>query len=1814
MPTLPLGQFLLPFLTNVTPTLGPYDIFPWTSETWRTVAGLEPLPANDNPTDQTARASQGLRLTPLALNQLESKYRKALSESQLVEADKFMDRIYQRVLKTVAQSQPASTAIIRPENITGWAAYQGAITALIRRQPGGVMWQVEDVLELGFSTPRHAWIGLRQRNMNLPEGERKDENISVPAPRAYVDSKDIKAQVAIPAEQDGKAGSLRAASNKFVKWRDLAVAIGNADDLSLKKEEKRLEDLVASRAMQSQGGRSKKEKGKSSLASTEDEETATHYYEDVYLSAINKQTAADVLEMITQYTLEEHDHQIDLAKNDVDRRAEQVSSRSLTPEAVSGVCIMLERFFTRSLGDLPLSTLLCDDVGLGKTGQIIGLISMVIHLYEAQCKGAPLPPFAIENDTHYFAGRERIPNLPSLILVPTTLSMQWQAQIKMATHHGALKILPYSSGPTFRRNFFAPGGTWEKAIGPEGCDARRTIVLAEYSSIAAEARTFLIPLPTGRSRPERLEVARGDPPQLMPGVNPGTTIFGKEFLLMAIDECHQLRNVSGFYSGALRLSANSLVHAGATATPIYTGAPDVPAQGRLLRVPGMIGDAGEQLCIDMETTERERTEDWNRNSQEILASMLAELPPLVDQTGVSGSSRPTQLSGEQIAQYESVYIAQGSIALAEKAMEGVLLRRTRESKDPEGNPVLSLEPYIYIVAHSPLSTVEYDTVLAIENAQVDGEELDGVMRVVKWSDFFMLQKHALMHWELVGLLAREKKLHNGAGTLTSRMTDDWTAENIYSKLSTRMLTLDKVLTYYWPGGKRPAFYKVDGSRDPKAEAQLTGFEPSPNPPKFVIFLIYKLHRDLVKKLFDIQGRRYMEYHGSLSQKQRDQVVEQFETDDSIRILIISNVGGTGLNLTVASIVIFMSGVWSGQERRQILGRLWRFGQKNRVIVIEVQAPKSIDVLLQLYANRKTLMSDIFLSNRARLMLARFGTPDSGTSDLDGSFPQADGIVDDDEYTADDTRVQVSRAPKRRRKDDDDADPLLISDPTPSKRPRKSNTAPKPAAERKRKPTALPGPPSKKAKSLGKLAPVGGLDRIVNVDEETSRASASSSKASSSSQGPTQPAAGERSSESAKIKSVDVTQSAGPSTLQPSDKNATVQRVRPKPKPLPAPSDIRSLSPPGSSPSVVVPVVPKRSAPVVLPPSPSPKATSTSTAHKVLSVPPELGFSEDSIQPAGDPMPLLSLDSPRQKSTTTMARPKPRLPPSSDSRSHGDSITRPSTIAPVVSVGSKPPVPVASPPSSSLKAAPTFLKPQVASAPAPGLGPKVCAAQFDDQCPSSSQRFAKSVAREGSPKIQGVNAAQLAGPSKRPSVKAPSLDGSLSAQSGGPMPRLQPPLSSQQSPGASASKSSIVLPIACIDSEPSVPVASPPPPPPAAPPNHSKSKAVSAPPPQSEEGYRTLRIWDMPKKPSSRRFSPGTQSRNVTPAPSGESVNDKAQEQVRGTATREHVVVSDLNPVSRTTTNSTSVLVSPECSTEPDRLAVATGVATNGLTRTTDRSPHSANGNGPPVCSVLPWSPDEIELQIQLGIYSPPREKASQPPGRLSGSSSAGDTSSLGSMHSALTAPPPFGPKAVAARNHVTSSSLSLSRRSDGPSTAPDKSALSGVTRGTPAPRLQAPKRPIATGHFARQATAQRLIVPDSPRAARSSTLGIGGSSSPPRVPEDSTVADDVGASVQSSSRGAATPSGSSIRKLPAAEPASKPSLRDIPAGQKMRFAKPSGRQVDAAQPSAEVRRKDGLMQERVKELDRRIQSRGGIRSPSREAAVSLPASRTQRFE
>ncbi|KAK9464205.1 uncharacterized protein V1516DRAFT_706060 [Lipomyces oligophaga] len=92
-----------------------------------------------------------------------------------------------------------------------------------------------------------------------------------------------------------------------------------------------------------------------------------------------------------------------------------------------------------------------------------------------------------------------------------------------------------------------------------------------------------------------------------------------------------------------------------------------------------------------------------------------------------------------------------------------------------------------------------------------------------------------------------------------------------------------------------------------------------------------VENDLLKRL--LPGVSYMRMDGSTDPRKRQEIVQTFNADPSIDVLLLTtHVGGLGLNLTGADTVIFVEHDWNPMKDLQAMDRAHRIGQKKVVNV------------------------------------------------------------------------------------------------------------------------------------------------------------------------------------------------------------------------------------------------------------------------------------------------------------------------------------------------------------------------------------------------------------------------------------------------------------------------------------------------------------------------------------------------------------------------------------------------------------------------------------------------------------------------------------------------------------------------------------------------------------------------------------------------------------------------------------------------------------------------------------------------------------------
>lgn len=104
--------------------------------------------------------------------------------------------------------------------------------------------------------------------------------------------------------------------------------------------------------------------------------------------------------------------------------------------------------------------------------------------------------------------------------------------------------------------------------------------------------------------------------------------------------------------------------------------------------------------------------------------------------------------------------------------------------------------------------------------------------------------------------------------------------------------------------------------------------------KVLIFTQYREMGDILRTMMASELDEMPQFfHGSLSRKRRDEIVEEFQHNNDSKIMIISlKAGGTGLNLTAATNVIHYDLWWNPAVENQATDRTYRIGQDKKVFI------------------------------------------------------------------------------------------------------------------------------------------------------------------------------------------------------------------------------------------------------------------------------------------------------------------------------------------------------------------------------------------------------------------------------------------------------------------------------------------------------------------------------------------------------------------------------------------------------------------------------------------------------------------------------------------------------------------------------------------------------------------------------------------------------------------------------------------------------------------------------------------------------------------
>lgn len=132
--------------------------------------------------------------------------------------------------------------------------------------------------------------------------------------------------------------------------------------------------------------------------------------------------------------------------------------------------------------------------------------------------------------------------------------------------------------------------------------------------------------------------------------------------------------------------------------------------------------------------------------------------------------------------------------------------------------------------------------------------------------------------------------------------------------------------------------------------------------KILLFSQYTSMFEFFEKEFNEKGIKYFKLVGSTKVDERIKMVDEFNTNDDIKVFLISlKAGGTGLNLTGADVVMHYDPWWNLSAENQATDRAYRIGQQNNVQVYKFITENSIEEKINEMQERKAKLSEDILS-------------------------------------------------------------------------------------------------------------------------------------------------------------------------------------------------------------------------------------------------------------------------------------------------------------------------------------------------------------------------------------------------------------------------------------------------------------------------------------------------------------------------------------------------------------------------------------------------------------------------------------------------------------------------------------------------------------------------------------------------------------------------------------------------------------------------------------------------------------------------------------
>ena len=140
------------------------------------------------------------------------------------------------------------------------------------------------------------------------------------------------------------------------------------------------------------------------------------------------------------------------------------------------------------------------------------------------------------------------------------------------------------------------------------------------------------------------------------------------------------------------------------------------------------------------------------------------------------------------------------------------------------------------------------------------------------------------------------------------------------------------------------------------------------PLKCVVFSEFTSHLNLIQRALRDNHYQYVRIDGTMSLSKRRKVLDSFNTDDSVTILLASiKAAGQGLNLTAASRAFIMEPMWNPAAEEQAVDRIYRIGQKREVMIKRYHMARSIELKIMELKKKKQALADVSMNRNHKAL-------------------------------------------------------------------------------------------------------------------------------------------------------------------------------------------------------------------------------------------------------------------------------------------------------------------------------------------------------------------------------------------------------------------------------------------------------------------------------------------------------------------------------------------------------------------------------------------------------------------------------------------------------------------------------------------------------------------------------------------------------------------------------------------------------------------------------------------------------------------------------